>query len=330
MFDNSSDELPAARAGALAPGRVLQTSMGIARTDPFGLLNDESSQERLIDDILDSSDDSVESLNVEHLEQLRSERLERATDAFFYPGDLFASIENTHDEARKNWNTLPLHEYHRRWLMEFRMTEPVFLELLEIVSPFQTDTEPGNPSRHRYTKKEKLLVTLNFLAHCPSLRQMAQKWGMPHNSIARIVLHPTVQALRRVLLEEEATRNIRWPKEAEDQRRVMQGFRNRFQLPGCIGAIDGSLIPQRKPTKEQANQDTDSYYGYKGGIASLLLAVCDADLRLLYVNAGAPVWGMPGCLGAHSSKPILMLVYCAPAQCLSSLRMAPDRTFGLI
>jgi hypothetical protein len=111
---------------------------------------------------------------------------------------------------------------------------------------------------------------------------------MPHNSISEIVLHPTVRALRRVLFEEEATKNIRWPKEAEDQRRVMQGFRNRFQLPGCIGAIDGSIIPQRKPTKVQANQDTDSYYGYKGGIASLLLAVCDADMRLLYVNAGAP------------------------------------------
>jgi hypothetical protein len=28
-------------------------------------------------------------------------------------------------------------------------------------------------------------------------------------------------------------------------------------------------------------------YGYKGGIASLLLAVSDADMRSLYVNAGA-------------------------------------------
>jgi hypothetical protein len=57
MFDNSSDEeIPAARAGALATGPVLQTFVHIARTDPFGLLNDESSQERLIDSILDSSD----------------------------------------------------------------------------------------------------------------------------------------------------------------------------------------------------------------------------------------------------------------------------------
>jgi hypothetical protein len=62
----------------------------------------------------------------------------------------------------------------------------------------------------------------------------------------------------------------------------------RFGSPGCAGAIDGSLIPQRKPTKEQANQDTDSYFGYKGAIASLLLAICDAEGKFLYVSAGAP------------------------------------------
>jgi hypothetical protein len=139
-----------------------------------------------------------------------------------------------------------------------------------------------------YTIKEKLLVTLKFLGHCHTLRQMAQKWGMPHNSISTVVLHPTVRALRRVFLAEEATKNILWPKEAAAQQKVMQGFKDRFHIPGCIGAIDWTLIPQRKPTREQANQDTDSYYGYKGGIASLLVAVCDADMRRTYVNAVAP------------------------------------------
>jgi hypothetical protein len=43
-----------------------------------------------------------------------------------------------------------------------------------------------------------------------------------------------------------------------------------------------------KPTTEAANQDSDSYYGYKGFIASLLLAVCDADVLFTYINAGEP------------------------------------------
>lgn len=56
----------------------------------------------------------------------------------------------------------------------------------------------------------------------------------------------------------------------------------------AIGAVDGSLIPQRKPSSAQAQGDADALWSYKGSPASLLLAICDANGRLLYVNAGAP------------------------------------------
>jgi hypothetical protein len=58
----------------------------------------------------------------------------------------------------------------------------------------------------------------------------------------------------------------------------MRGFRDICKVPGCLGAIDGSLIPMRKPTKDQASQDADSYYVYEGGKALLLLAACDIDV----------------------------------------------------
>jgi hypothetical protein len=143
-----------------------------------------------------------------------------------------------------------------------------------------------------YTVREKVLVTLNFLAHCSTLRQMATKFGMPHCSLSVVCLHPTVQALRKVFINTPETKNIRWPVDPADQDKVMKGFRDQCKVPGCLGAIDGSLIPMKKPTKKQANQDSDSYYGYKGSIASLLLAVCDIKMRFTYVNAGAP-----GCVG---------------------------------
>jgi hypothetical protein len=101
-------------------------------------------------------------------------------------------------------------------------------------------------------------------------------------------LHPTVRALQVVLLQQEAIKSVRWTKTEEQHLFVMHGFMTEYELPGCLGAIDESLIPQHKPTKAQANQDADSNYGCKGGIASLLLAVCDANLQFTYVNAGAP------------------------------------------
>jgi hypothetical protein len=141
------------------------------------------------------------------------------------------------------------------------MKEPVFRELLALVQPHVGTSQPKNSNMRTYTAEEKLLVTLNFLAHCPSLRQMATKWGMPHCSISTLCLYPVVRALQDIFVRKANTQTILWSKEDDEQVRVIDGFKKRFQLPGCIGAVDSSLIPQRKPTKEQANQDSGSYYG---------------------------------------------------------------------
>jgi hypothetical protein len=168
------------------------------------------------------------------------------------------------------------------------MTEAVFLELLALVTPHVQPSIPiSHASQRKYIDKEKLLVTLIFLAHCPFLRQMATKCGMPHCSISELCLHLLVRALPYIFLQQAGTKNVCWPKEEEEQIWVMQGFRAAHALPGCLGAIDGSLIPVKKPTKAQAIQDADSNYSYKGIIASLLLAVCDADLHFTHVSAGA-------------------------------------------
>jgi hypothetical protein len=173
-------------------------------------------------------------------------------------------------------------------MTEFRMFEAVFEELLAFVEPHMGPSVPQNPRKRTYTVWEKLLVTLSFLAHCSTLRQMATKFGRPHTSVSVLCIRPTVDTLRKVFICNPETKNIRWPVDPVDQERVMQGFRDNCKVPGCLGAIDGSLIPMRKPTKEQANQDAVSLYGYKGGIASLLLAVCDVNMMFTYVSAGAP------------------------------------------
>jgi hypothetical protein len=73
-------------------------------------------------------------------------------------------------------------------------------------------------------------------------------------------LHPTVDTLRKVFIHTPETKNVRWPVGPADQVRVMQGSRDWCKVPGCLGAIDGSLIPIELPTKGQVNQDDDSYY----------------------------------------------------------------------
>jgi hypothetical protein len=42
------------------------------------------------------------------------------------------------------------------------------------------------------------------------------------------------------------------------------------------------LIPQKKPSAAQAGNDADAYWSYKGHVASLLLAICDANGLFFY------------------------------------------------
>ena len=53
---------------------------------------------------------------------------------------------------------------------------------------------------------------------------------------------------------------------------------------GYCGAIDGTVIPMKKPSREQAGGDSDCYLNYKGHTASLLLAVVDCDLCFPYIS----------------------------------------------
>jgi hypothetical protein len=115
---------------------------------------------------------------------VRKLRLRRSSAAYLYEGDLIMRINNIHLNNHINWSSLPEHEQQRRWMTEFRMPEDTFLQLLQQVQPYLYSSTPKKTKQCTYTESKKLLVTLNFLAHVPTLRQMASKWGMPHNSIA--------------------------------------------------------------------------------------------------------------------------------------------------
>jgi hypothetical protein len=115
---------------------------------------------------------------------------------------------------------------------------------------------------------------------------------VPNNTFTSSILRPTIAALHKVRVQHESTKTIVWPSSPAELQAVADGFLTKYGLPGCVGAIDGSLIPQKKPKSAAAGGDADAYYGYKGFIASLLLAVVDSNKIFRYVHAGAPA-----CLG---------------------------------
>jgi hypothetical protein len=129
-----------------------------------------------------------------------------------------------------------------------------------------------------YPKRVQLQVALYFLAHCPTLRTMSEKFGMPHNSISRCCIHRGVTGIVAGLVSCRHTKKIRWPRTDVALLATCDRFQTKYGLPGCMGAIDGSVIPMKKPTHEQAGGDADAYWNYKGHPATLLLAVVNADM----------------------------------------------------
>jgi hypothetical protein len=106
-----------------------------ADLDPLHHLSDVPLEEGVLDNLCESTSSDSGYVDLEYLEGIRSQRLQRRTDAWAYPGDLLRCIEGKHVIELKNSRSLPPDELDRRWIAEFRMSEAGFLELLEFVIP---------------------------------------------------------------------------------------------------------------------------------------------------------------------------------------------------
>ena len=246
-----------------------------------------------------SSDDEIAQFLLSSDEEMLSEdddivpvdaRLERRANRWPLSDGMLGDVFGYSEDITSHWCNLPDDIRANNWLSEVRMSIVAFQELLGSIEMY-LDIEDGRHDFGTYAPRVRLFITLSFLAHSPTMRYMRAKFGVPHNTIAVCILRPTVAALKKVMVTGPLG-EIKWPKTEDEQLKGIAEFDERWGLPGVIGAIDGTLILMRKPSQKQGGVDTDGWLGYKGQIASLLLAVVDANGRFIYVSAG-----YPGCFG---------------------------------
>lgn len=153
-----------------------------------------------------------------------------------------------------------------------RMTIKIFDKLLSIVGP--TITPRSN--RPSISAGCRLAITLRLLASGDSLQSIAFAFRIGKSTVCMIT-RETCEALWIVL----QPRYLPIPSE-DNWIRIADEYRCRWQLPNCLGAIDGKHVKIKSP-----NKSGTLYYNYKKTYSIVLFGVCDANNFFTYVNIGA-------------------------------------------
>nr|XP_040227706.2 putative nuclease HARBI1 [Anopheles coluzzii] len=129
--------------------------------------------------------------------------------------------------------------------------------------------------RKAFTAKERLIVTLRFLATGESFMALASLYDISASSI-RTIIPEVCECLIKSL-----KRYVQFPPSETGWLRVSEAFQDRWQFPHAIGVIDARHVKIRKPL----HTDKD-YLNYKGFYSIVLLAVVDASANFMYVCVG--------------------------------------------
>ena len=157
-----------------------------------------------------------------------------------------------------------------------RIDLPLFEEIHNAIAP-RIHREDTN-YRECVTTGERLAITLRFLATGDSYPSLQALFRVSVSTICKLIPE-TCQALVETYTDEL----IVVPNTERGWKQVADRFAVRWNFHHTIGAVDGKHIRIKKPAKSK-----QEYRNYKTYNSIILLAVCDADYRFMYVEIGAP------------------------------------------
>ena len=151
----------------------------------------------------------------------------------------------------------------KEWKLNFRMNKVTFTKLVEELRPYlQRDTSKRAP----YPVEKQVALTLSYLSDEGRMTKTGNPFGSPKCTVSvyvRRVCHAITNLMPKYIF---------LPKTEAEVTKVADGFCQKYQMPQCIGAIDGTHIPIKKPLINSTD-----YLNRKGYYSMNVQAMCDSN-----------------------------------------------------
>ncbi|RLU20862.1 hypothetical protein DMN91_007476 [Ooceraea biroi] len=162
-------------------------------------------------------------------------------------------------------------DYFQRF---FRLRHDLFDRLLELVTPYIQ--RQNTNMRECISPKERLSLTLRFLATGESYRSLEYSTRIPACTISRIIPE-TCRVIYEVLRDDY----LRIPTTTAEWEEIANKYLEMWNVPNCIGSLDGRHIEFKVPL-----QDGSFYRNYEGTNSIVLLGLVNAHYQFMYINVG--------------------------------------------
>ncbi|XP_068244045.1 putative nuclease HARBI1 [Palaemon carinicauda] len=174
-----------------------------------------------------------------------------------------------------------------------RMDRESFDKLLDLVRPYIIK---GNTvMRCAISPFERHSITLRFLATGNTFEDLKFLSAISPQAIGGIVID-TCTAINTCLQS-----YIKMPQTAEERKELSNDFNKHWNIPHCVGALDGKHVSIKKPIASGS-----FYYNYKKHFSIVLLAVVNAKYEFIMVDAGMNGRVSDGGVMSHTNFSSLM------------------------
>ena len=191
----------------------------------------------------------------------------------------------------------------RDWIENFRMRKATFEYLCQQLS--SSLRKQDTVFRKAISVEKRVAVTLWCLATPCEYRTIAHLFGIARSSVCEIV-----QETCALIVSKLFHKYIHFPS-GDSIDDLVDTFKSKWDVPQCVGAIDGCHIPVASPAMSRTD-----YYNRKGWYSVILQGVVDHSYRFIDINVG---W--PG--SVHDAR---VLSQSSIFQKITSGELLPDKT----